>query len=72
MKQLQELFREYPDLSAESAAVEESMLAVLYWRNIYDLRGEEIPEDYPLRNIWEQNQDLLPEIQLQFQRENRF
>lgn len=72
MKQLETLLRDYPALANEVAAVEESMLAVLYWRNIHELRGEEIPETYPLQSIWDANQGLLPEIQLQFQRENTY
>ena len=59
-------------LAIENAAVEEAMLAVLYWRNIHELRGEPIPEKYPLQEIWERNPGLLPDIQLEFQRENTY
>ncbi|MBD3674406.1 MAG: hypothetical protein HUJ26_12860 [Planctomycetaceae bacterium] len=72
MKQLDTLLRDYPELANEVAAIEEAMLAVLYWRNIYELRGEPIPESFPLQQIWDNNQGYLPEIQLQFQRENTY
>ncbi|MDG2387912.1 MAG: hypothetical protein P8M30_01205 [Planctomycetaceae bacterium] len=72
MKQLETLLGDYPDLKNEMAAVEEAMLAVMYWRNIYELRGEAIPKTYPLQDIWEENQGMVPEIQMQFQRENTY
>ena len=56
----------------ELRKLEEAMLAVMYWRNIYELRGEAIPKTYPLQDIWEENQGMVPEIQMQFQRENTY
>jgi hypothetical protein len=72
MSQMEQVFRDYEDLTVDdSTAVENAMLAVLYYRNIYEARNLELPEDYPLKGLWEQNQGLMPDVELMFRRESR-
>jgi len=72
MQDLEQVFGEYPDLIADdSTAVENALLAILYYRNIFETRNLALPEDYPLKDLWEQNQEILPDVEMMFRRESR-
>jgi hypothetical protein len=46
------------DLENDVTLIEEGMLSLYYWRWVYDLyEGVEIPEDYPLKKLWEQHSE---------------
>lgn len=72
MKDLEQVFRDYPDLiKDDSTAIEQAMLAVLYYQNIFEMRKIDLPEDYPLKNVWEQfGEAYEADVELDFLREN--
>jgi hypothetical protein len=72
MKGFENLISRYPDLRYEDNLIEECMLAILMWHNIYRLEilppGEQPPQDFPLRSLWEEQQSRMPEIERLFRR----
>lgn len=68
MTGLESLLARYPDLRYEDNIVEECMLAVMMWSNIQRLEGEQPPQDYPLRSVYEENQSRIEEIRREFNR----
>lgn len=69
MKGFENVMARYPDLRFEDSMVEECMLAVQMWINIYKLEiGDNPPADFPLRPLWQENQGRMPEIEREFRR----
>ncbi len=70
MKGFENMLARYPDLQIEDNTIEEAMLAVLMWNDIYKLEkleeGESLPTEFPLRAIWQENQSRMPEIEREF------
>jgi len=70
MKGFESMLARYPDLRIEDNTIEEAMLAVLMWNNIYKLEilgeGESLPQEFPLRTLWQENQGRMPEIEREF------
>ncbi len=72
MKGLENLLSRYPELRNEDNMIEECMLAVHMWHSILRLEvlkpGENPPDDFPLRTLWQENEGRLPEIEREFRR----
>lgn len=71
MTKFEQVLRKYPALVYHDAYVEEGMLAVIYWRRIHQINGEEIPADYPLKSLMLENAGRQEEINQLFTRELR-
>lgn len=71
MTKYERVLRDFPSLKTEDEAVEQVMLAVLYMQNIYELRDMPVPDDFPLKDVWEKNQPRLAEMESLFARELR-
>lgn len=65
----EQVMQKYPELSNEDATVEEAMTAVLLLQNIHRLNGEPLPASYPLKDVWDANQERVPIIEELFQRQ---
>ncbi len=68
MTKLETIFEKYPDLQDDSL-LDEAMLAVMYWRDIHIINGEEPPDEFPLKKIWTKHQDRMRTVQEKFNRE---
>lgn len=64
------MLRRHPALLTETMALEEALNAVIYWRYTLLLLGEQVPEDFALREIWNANQGQVPELEMRFRRDN--
>lgn len=79
LEKFEKMFERFEDLKTEAAddltqdrnLVEEAMLAIKYYREAHILSNISIPEDYPMKELWEVNQDLIPRINEEFDRELR-
>lgn len=71
MRKLEEVYERYPTLVTEDVAIEDAMLALLYYFAIFELNGEPRPEQFPLKSIWDNNQNRVPYLEDQFIREIR-
>lgn len=56
-------------LTEDDNLVEEAMLALMYYHKAHELAEQELPADYPLKDLWERNQELLPTIEREFRRD---
>ncbi|HTI51873.1 MAG TPA: hypothetical protein VL475_13005 [Planctomycetaceae bacterium] len=73
MTKLEEILTKYPDLSSEDMAVEEALLAQLFWRDCLEVE-EEVPDEtegYPLQGLWNAKKDHLPSVTEEFNRRKR-
>ncbi len=59
---------EFRDLAQDKDIVEEIMWAVLLWKKSLQLLGERVPENYPLKNIWDAYPHVIPQINERLQR----
>ncbi len=69
MQKYQQLLSKYAVLGTDDESVEEAMSGVLYWQKIRRLQFQPVPEDYPLKQLWDKNQRYLPTIEGRFKRE---
>ena len=69
MEKWQRLLQRYPELTIEDETVEIGLSAILLWQYIHQLKGEPLPETFPLQGLWLAHQNRLPEIQNMFNQE---
>jgi hypothetical protein len=55
MTKYEKILNEYPDLKEEGETVDEGLLAQMGWRQCLELMEEELPAEYPLKEMWELN-----------------
>jgi hypothetical protein len=71
LSRLERLFAEYPDLLAEDILddelIDEALKSLLMWQYVLQLNGEEIPQQFPLKNVWDANPDRVTELDGMFQ-----
>ncbi len=69
MKMFENVLAKFPDLRHEDSMVEECMLAVQMWLNIYKIEiGTDPPAEFPLRTLWQEQQHRMPNLTEEFQR----
>ena len=59
---------EFQALRLEDNLVEEIMWGILLWRQTYLILNLPVPSDFPLKDLWEQHQNILPDLQDKFNR----
>ena len=69
MDKYQQLLNKFSVLSTDDESVEEAMSAVLYWQKIRKLQFQPIPDQYPLKGLWDKNPRFLATIEGRFKRE---
>jgi len=72
MRQFDGLFKANPSLIRNQEAMEEAIMAVVYWHQIHVLNDLAPPEEFPLSYFYARNADLYRELRGQFRRENSF
>lgn len=66
MKKYAKLLDDFAELRNEDLTVEEGVWAVLLWRKTLDLQGKPVPDEYPLKWLWDAHQSLIPSLQDRF------
>ncbi|MFN0198061.1 MAG: hypothetical protein ACKVT0_15045 [Planctomycetaceae bacterium] len=69
MAKYAEIMSQNPDMQVEENAIEEGLMAVLLWQHLYEIDGIAIPENYPLKPLWDQHQSRVPYLTNDFRRE---
>jgi hypothetical protein len=59
MTKYEKLLNEYSDLKDEGEMVDEGLQAILGWQQALDFSGEDIPESFPLKEMWDKHQDRV-------------
>jgi hypothetical protein len=68
MGQFERVLSKYPNLRESDEMIEECMLAVKMWSDIYRLQGDKLPQEFPLRPLWMEQQGRMPNIDKEFRR----
>lgn len=71
MEKYEKMLDTYPDLAHDDTTIEDALVAQLNWRAILLLDGEQPPESYPLKKLWDTQQARLPQAQEEFSRRKR-
>jgi hypothetical protein len=72
MKKYEKILADNPDLKSDDPSIEEGLLAQLFWREILQVVfNQPIPDEYPLKELWETEQGRLPSVQDEFNRRRR-
>jgi hypothetical protein len=69
MEKYQQLLAKFDVLGADDESIEEAMSAVLYWQKIRKLQFQPIPDQYPLKALWDKNPRFVTTIEGRFKRE---
>lgn len=56
-------------LREDDQAIEEVMLGILTWRQALELENRPIPAEFPLKSMWIEHQNRLPQIEQEFKRQ---
>lgn len=69
LTKLEKMVADYPSL-LEDETTEEGLLAHLYWRACLRTNGKEVPEEYPLKDLWmaHQNEGSLARVKDEMER----
>jgi hypothetical protein len=71
MARYEKLLDEYPDLKDEDEVVDEGLLAQHGWREALTLDEEEVPDEYPLKEMWEAHPQRRETAREEFNRRRR-
>lgn len=55
-------------LRDDDIAIEEVMLGVLTWKTALELENKQVPDDFPMRQLWVEHQNRLKQIESEFKR----
>jgi hypothetical protein len=70
LEKFEKVFKGFPELREDETALEESLTGVLYLRYTHQLMGVPFPSGFPLQQLWNENQDYVQQLDVQFRREN--
>lgn len=70
LTKFEQMLDRHPSLAKQDNTVEEGLMGLIYWRYIHLLEDEPLPSDFPLKALWLQHQQLVPELRDRFRREN--
>lgn len=62
------LLQRYPEFEDEDLSIEEGMWSVLLWKRILQLNGEPVPENFPLKPLWDKHQGRMIYLEQRFNR----
>lgn len=75
LKKLESLFEQFPGFEDDDLALEEVLMAHLYLRATYQLKGDEMPASLPLQRVWDASKDdpvTMETLQRQFKTQTRY
>ncbi|MFO0919755.1 MAG: hypothetical protein U0872_15765 [Planctomycetaceae bacterium] len=68
LAQFEHVLNRFPTLQDSDEMIEECLLAIKMWSDIYRLQGDSLPQDFPLKQIWQQHQWRMPTVEKEFRR----
>lgn len=71
MTKYEKLLNEYKDLRDEDEMVDEGLIALLGWRQALELEDKEIPDEFPLKEMWEAHRGRLDYAREEFNRRRK-
>lgn len=71
MTKFEKLLKEYSDLKDEDETVEEGILAIFGWQRAIELDDDVIPDEFPLKEMWESHAARRATLKTEFDRRRR-
>lgn len=71
MQKLEDVLRQYPEVSDHDDYIEEAMLATYYWEKVHQYNGKDLPPDFPSKILVMQNMSRQMDVERQFLLESR-
>ncbi|HEY2251033.1 MAG TPA: hypothetical protein VGH74_08225 [Planctomycetaceae bacterium] len=71
MTKYEKMINEYPDLKDEDETVEEGMLAIFGWERAIELDDDDVPDEFPLKGMWEAHAARRATVKQEFDRRRR-
>ncbi|MBM81053.1 MAG: hypothetical protein CMJ78_10725 [Planctomycetaceae bacterium] len=68
METYEKVLDKYQTLMIEDLSIEEGIFAVMLLQKLKKLKGEELPERYPLKKLFAMHQNRVPYLQTEFRR----
>lgn len=67
LKELETILQNYPDMLLHAETIEGILKSQLMWQYVMRLYGEPIPNNFPLREVWDSNPAERAELEERFQ-----
>lgn len=71
MKKYEAVLDAYPELKRESDMLDDAMLAQYIWRECLNLDGDDVPDEYPLKAVWEGHPEKVDHAKTEFDRRRK-
>lgn len=68
MNQFEQVLSRFSALRDEDEMVEECLLVVKMWNEIHRLQGAKPPQDFPLKQVWQNHQWRMAEVDKEYRR----
>ncbi|MDA0833385.1 MAG: hypothetical protein O2955_17190 [Planctomycetota bacterium] len=69
MAKFEKVMTQNDSLLLEDDAIEEALNAVLIWQHVHELEGKQVPANYPLKPLWDSQQERVQVLTNEFRRE---
>ncbi|MBX3438725.1 MAG: hypothetical protein KF861_14620 [Planctomycetaceae bacterium] len=67
LKEMEPVLAKYPDLLLHSETIEDVLKSQLMWQHVLRLYDEAVPQNFPLRNVWDNNPAERADLEERFQ-----
>ncbi len=69
LQKYQQVAQQYHNLKIDDDAIDEMMWGIFLWQKLLELEGEEVPEKFPLKDVWvEHRDDKMSDLEYDFKR----
>jgi hypothetical protein len=67
----EKILNEYPELKIEDETKDEALLSLMAWHRALELEEREVPDNYPLKTMWDSNIERREHVTTEFNRRRR-
>jgi hypothetical protein len=71
MLKFENILNEYPDMKDQDETIEEGLLAVFGWQRAIELDEEDVPDEFPLKDMWDAHPQRRITVKQEFDRRRR-
>jgi hypothetical protein len=71
MKKYGEKLDEYPSMKHEDETVDDVLLAIIGWQKALEYLDEEVPDNFPMKDIWDEHPNRIKTSRQEFDRRRR-
>jgi hypothetical protein len=71
MAKYEKVLEDFPSLRNEDETLEEALIALHFWRDLLELTETDMPDEYPLQEIWDENPQRREHAKDEYKRRRR-